>query len=252
MKWKESLKNLKYIFKSVKDLRDNMKELDAIAKTIAEKKEEYYNLKTQSIETEEEKETNQQQIKTCTDELNTLYNDYDKLYHCVDYLMKKFIIEKEVDFMKETFYCDRLITLTELTNVIANLGVKCKMYQQNQAVVVYFDADEDFPEDILIVVGLEDIWLKIQASPLRCEIKNEEQKWTFLNDSNLYNSQNRYFKSYVEEDGQVYLERQDFVDGIRSSAELSNKVGFAIGAAYNFFEERKEFFASVLEYNKTN
>lgn len=251
MKWKESLKNLKYIFKSVKDLRDNMKELDAIAKTIAEKKEEYYNLKTQSIETEEERETNQQQVKTCTDELDTLYNDYDKLYHCVDYLMKKFIIEKEVDFMKETFYCDRLITLTELTNVIANLGVKCRMYQQNQAVVVYFDADEDFPEDIIVVVGLEDIWIKIQASPLRCEIKNEEQRLAFLNDANIYNNQNRYFKSYVDEDGQVYLERQDFSDGIKNSTELSYKIGFAIKAAYNFFTERKEFFSEVIESNKS-
>lgn len=250
MKWIESIKNLKYILTSVDDLRDNMKELDALANTIAAKKDEFYNLKAQSIETDEEREKNQQQVKICTDELDTLYQDYDKLYHCVDYLMKKFIIEKKVDFMKDTFYCDRLITLTELTNVIANLGVKCKMYQQNQAVVVYFDADEDFPEDIIVVVGLEDIWLKIQASPLRCEIKNEEQRLAFLNDANIYNNQNRYFKSYVDEDGQVYLERQEFSDGIRSSAELSNKVGFAIGAAYNFFKERKEFYAKVIETNK--
>lgn len=252
MKWIESIKNLKYILKSVDDLRDNMKELDALANTIAAKKDEFYNLKAQSIETDEEREKNQQQVKICTDELDTLYQDYDKLYHCVDYLMKKFIIEKKVDFMKDTFYCDRLITLTELTNVIANLGVKCKMYQQNQAVVVYFDADEDFPEDIIVVVGLEDIWLKIQASPLRCEIKNDEQRFTFLHESNIYNNQNRFFKTYIEEDGQVYLERQDFADGIKSSADLSNKLGFAIGAAYNFYKERKEFFASVLEYNKIN
>ena len=251
MKWIESFKNLKYIFKSVKDLKDNMKELDALANTIAAKKDEFYNLKAQSIETDEEREKNQQQVKICTDELDTLYQDYDKLYHCVDYLMKKFIIEREVDFMKETFYCDRLITLTELTNVIANLGVKCRMYQQNQAVVVYFDADEDFPEDILIVIGLENIWIKIQASPLRCEIKNEEQRLAFLYHANIYNNQNRYFKSYVDEDGQVYLERQEFSDGIKSSTELSYKMGFAIKAAYNFFTERKEFFSEVIESNKS-
>ena len=64
---------------------------------------------------------------------------------------------------------------------------------------VVFDADEDFPEDIIVVVGLEDIWLKIQASPLRCEIKNDEQRFTFLHESNIYNNQNRFFKTYIEE-----------------------------------------------------
>lgn len=69
MKWIESIKNLKYILKSVDDLRDNMKELDALANTIAAKKDEFYNLKAQSIETDEEREKNQQQVKICTDEL---------------------------------------------------------------------------------------------------------------------------------------------------------------------------------------
>ncbi|MDO5489780.1 MAG: hypothetical protein Q4F52_06690, partial [Bacteroidaceae bacterium] len=78
MKWIESIKNLKYILKSVDDLRDNMKELDALANTIAAKKDEFYNLKAQSIETDEEREKNQQQVKICTDELDTLYQDYDK------------------------------------------------------------------------------------------------------------------------------------------------------------------------------
>lgn len=244
MKW-FSFNNLKYCFKSTNDLKEDVNGLIDITKKIIEKKEEYIKIKGEASEDNDVSE----QISTCCQNLNSLYKEYDDLYPCVNHQIQKILEKKGLVFLKEVFYFDRTISLNEIANVIVNLGVKCKLYQDNQAVATYIEADEDFPEDVLIVVSIEDIWLRIHGYPLRCEIKNEEQIQQFLIDCNKFNCETRYFKAYIESDGQATVERQEMIESIRSSKELSEKLAFSIAAAYSFFKERKDFFKEVIALN---
>lgn len=251
MKWLDKIKNLKYLFKSIDDLNKMFEDLKTTSVEINQLREDFINIRNEECTTEEEKNANNQNLKECVKVLDEKCKKYDILYPAINYLLKENIKETKISFMKDVFYIDREITLNELANIISGLEMKCRAFPENQSVVVYLDPNEDFPEYIMIVIGIEGMWLKIQGYPLRCNIKNKTQREAFLDDINKYNYGNRYFKVHLDEDDQPSIERQDFIDSYRTSSDLSDKLGFAIKICYDFFKDRKDFFTEVIEFNKS-
>lgn len=252
MKWIESLKNLKYIFKSVDDLNACHDELKSLTENIQKKREEFVEISGATPDSEEENRILKEKKDECVKELDKLYKRYDEVYPCINYLVHNRVTKIGLDFMKEDFRYDRVITLNELTKAVSNLGVRHKIFPEDQAEVIYFEADEDFPDNLLVVIAIEDIWLKIQSYPFNCNITDEDLKLRFFNESNKYNCQTRYFKTHIDNNGQVSVERQDFIESFKNTEDLTNKLTFAVRAAYDFFKKRKEFFKEVLDANQTN
>lgn len=249
MNWLEKIKNFKYIFKSIDDLESAHKELKFLSDQILKKRDELVEISGTTTDSEEERKIIKDKTDECVEELGKLYDRYDEVYPCMNYLVRKRVTKIGLDFMKEDFCYDRIISLKELTKAVSSLGVRHKTFPEDQAEVVYFEADEDFPDNLLVVIAIEGIWLKIQSYPFNCNITNEEQKMRFLDDSNNYNCQTRYFKTHMDSNGQVSIERQDFIESYKNTEDLANKLNFAVRTAYDFFKERKEFFKEVLETN---
>lgn len=247
MNWLKKIKNFKYIFE---DLESVHEELKILSNKILEKREELVEISGTTTDSEEERKIIKDKTDGCVEELGKLYDRYDEVYPCMNYLVRKRVTKIGLDFMKEDFCYDRIISLNELTKVVSNLGVRHKTFPEDQAEVIYFEADEDFPDNLLVVIAIEGIWLKIQSYPFNCNITNEEQKMRFLDDSNNYNCQTRYFKTHMDSNGQVSIERQDFIESYKNTEDLANKLNFAVRTAYEFFKERKEFFKEVLEINQ--
>lgn len=250
MNWLEKIKNFKYIFKSLEDLESVHEELKILSNKILEKREELVEISGTTTDSEEERKIIKDKTDECVEELGKLYKRYDEIYPCMNYLVHKRVTKIGLDFMKEDFCYDRIISLNELTKVVSDLGVRHKTFPDDQAEAIYFEADEDFPDNLLVVIAIEGIWLKIQSYPFNCNITDEEQKLRFLNDSNNYNCQTRYFKTHIDRNGRVSIERQDFIESYKNTEDLANKLSFAVRTAYDFFKERKEFFKEVLEINQ--
>lgn len=230
-----NIRKLKYLFKSVSYLPSVIGDIERQYNNLHNLREEL-----EQVETKEEKESKSEEIM-----ISSRKYDYD--CEVADYLASKQAEEFNCPQLKDHILFNKTITLTTLSKIVEELNWFHRTIDETQTIAIYFEADEDFPKDIWVVLIIEGDWLKVGGYPVDCNITDERQKLQYLLECNEYNHKTRYIKAYIDDDGTAILERQDYLDSFIPYNILKERVAFAVGATYNFFKERKAFFESVLE-----
>lgn len=130
-------------------------------------------------------------------------------------------------------------TLETLRGIIDSLGLSSRIRDEN--IVIILPSDDDFPFDVVMCYGIEGEWMKCVAYPVGCDITQQNRNEA-LNIINDYNRGTRMFKSYIDDDGTVWLERQEFIESCLRNYDIKNIIGSELTLAWRFFEDNKEFF----------
>lgn len=139
---------------------------------------------------------------------------------------------------------DRLdISIEDIQKALDSFELTYKL-REGRAIVVY-EADNDFPHDIVIVFSAEDGWIGCTSYPIGCDITDETKKNKVLAMMNEYNHTTRHSKAYIDDEGTVLVNRNDSSTIIWDINDLKELIATDISVACNFFKENRE----LLEVN---
>lgn len=141
-----------------------------------------------------------------------------------------------------------------LQNLADKAGLHYKSFSDQNTILIAYDGEgNNLPADMRLLFSIEMPWLKTLVSLDDTQLEGWREKpigRNMLDLCNEYNRTTRFFKAYVDDDGQIMLERQDYI-GEDVTEEMVEKIIDAVpAAAGKFFEENSELFKAIISSKK--
>lgn len=166
-------------------------------------------------------------------------DDLETAGNIIQFLTKRILKLLDLEELSPYVSVTPKFTLETLRGHIDRLGVSSIMKDDN--IVIILSADDDFPFDVVMHYKIEREWLKCVAYPVGCDIKSSSRDEA-MNIINEYNKATRMFKAYIDDEGTIWLERQEFLDACLRYHTMYEALGAEMTLAWNFYKDNKDFF----------
>lgn len=148
------------------------------------------------------------------------------------------------------------VNFKNLQSVANEIDYSFKSFAEQNRIVFIFEKDEEdedgLPVQIAINFIIEHSFLRSYVYPIGYEVKDDEIKTAILKEINKYNEDTRVLKAYVDSDGSVCLERQDFIDSGFTKEHLKNVLDYVFKSAGDFYKRRSKTFVEFVKSNDKN